>query len=424
MFLKGLTVPSCAGHLLSFVFLWVVLLAGPGCDGVTNNGEVTGPTTTTITGVRLSPTPSRFTVEYSRQASLGLIGASAAYERGWTGEGVTVGLLDGGLMWGHQEFTGAIAGYPVLVEVVTPSTGDPYVRRWRLSEAQAQSAYQVSNDESSVAIGTFSGAVPTLLTDRQVDNDIYSEIGVARGCSVRAGTFACAGLGTTYYTLGHGVAVSGIVAARRDDRGIYGVAYDSKVLMGLSGAQFNGVSDLADLSLGGMADFRREKVEYLNRHVKIAVHSYSAIPNEPYSAGDVLLIYNNLASALEQRGTEPAERTIHVYAAGNACPAGAGRGCDTTSPAYPAILPYYFAQLPAGSGDCGGGDGSKPQARQWLPSMWCGTGVVYCGAGGTSDFGFFAREFLSCGEWEFFCGAACGGSARVDDGGISGFYGL
>ncbi|MGO3870677.1 MAG: autotransporter domain-containing protein [Alcaligenes sp.] len=50
------------------------------------------------------------TKEYKRQPGLDMINAAQAYSLGFTGKGVTVGILDSGISAKHPEFAGAIAG--------------------------------------------------------------------------------------------------------------------------------------------------------------------------------------------------------------------------------------------------------------------------------------------------------------------------
>lgn len=50
------------------------------------------------------------TKEYKRQPGLDMINAAQAYALGFTGKGVTVGILDSGIAGAHPEFAGAIAG--------------------------------------------------------------------------------------------------------------------------------------------------------------------------------------------------------------------------------------------------------------------------------------------------------------------------
>lgn len=57
-----------------------------------------------------TPPPSSFrTPEFNQNWGLGRIGAEFAYSRGATGEGVIVGVVDGGLEIGHREFVGRLA---------------------------------------------------------------------------------------------------------------------------------------------------------------------------------------------------------------------------------------------------------------------------------------------------------------------------
>ncbi|HWL27915.1 MAG TPA: S8 family peptidase, partial [Burkholderiaceae bacterium] len=67
-------------------------------------------------GAALLPTSAAWassifdTIEYRRQEGLALINAAEAYSLGYSGQGVTVGVLDSGIAALHPEFRGKIAG--------------------------------------------------------------------------------------------------------------------------------------------------------------------------------------------------------------------------------------------------------------------------------------------------------------------------
>ena len=163
---------------------------------------------------------------------------------------------------------------------------------------------------------------------------------------MQGGVFSCGGLGTTVPVLRHGVSVAGTVVARKNNVGIHGVAYDAKVLMGISGAQAQGVGPLDGLT--SVSEFRHQRTAYLNRHVKVAVHSYGGHLNQVPTFPLVSAIYHHLVDILEQRSTDPGLRTIHVFAAGNGCPTGSAPTCDASRPEFPAVLPHYFSDLRRG----------------------------------------------------------------------------
>ena len=325
----------------------------------TTPSPVTPPVTPPPPPPPSTPPPGAWTVtpEYTRQPSFAVINAAGAYRRGFTGQGVTVGVLDGGAWWGAPEFDGTLAGYPVLVEVVRPPTGVSRVRRWRLSEAQARTAYNVQitrdnpgtpNNEYSAlfSLGTFGGTAPTLLTDAQTRNDVYSEVGVFEGCRTAAGTFSCTTLSTSADNLGHGIGVASVVAGRRDNSWVYGVAYNAKVVMSIGGDS----SNLAGLGSGSrISAYYRGRISYLARRAKIVVHSYSHIFNIAVSDSPtdpiIAATYRPLVSILEQAATPMAERTIHVYAGGNRCSVPT---CNNTRAALPGLLPHYFPALRTG----------------------------------------------------------------------------
>lgn len=50
------------------------------------------------------------TTEYQNQKGLGMINAAQAYEQGYTGRGITLGIVDSGIVPWHPEFAGKLAG--------------------------------------------------------------------------------------------------------------------------------------------------------------------------------------------------------------------------------------------------------------------------------------------------------------------------
>lgn len=109
-------------------------------------------------------------VEYQNQHGLALVNAAEAYQLGFTGKGVVIGVVDSGLDTDHSEFYGRLLpGYDFITDqAILPQSGN---------------------------------------TDWQIEED-----------------------GSREETL-HGTHVSGIIAANKDGKGIHGVAYDSQLFM-------------------------------------------------------------------------------------------------------------------------------------------------------------------------------------------------
>src|SRR5690606_27008923 len=62
--------------------------------------------------------------EYSAQWGLGMIGARLAHERGWTGRGVTVGVVDSGIIAGHPDLEPHVTPESFSGHTLGPSDGD------------------------------------------------------------------------------------------------------------------------------------------------------------------------------------------------------------------------------------------------------------------------------------------------------------
>ena len=95
--------------------LMLVLTGCGGSGGGVNSTPTAAPTpTATATPVpppTPTPTPAAFllTPEYDRSSYVGYHGALSAYVKGWSGEGVTVGIIDTGLSDPTGEFAGRIS---------------------------------------------------------------------------------------------------------------------------------------------------------------------------------------------------------------------------------------------------------------------------------------------------------------------------
>lgn len=109
-------------------------------------------------------------IEYQNQHGLALINAHEAYQLGFTGKGVVVGVVDSGLDTDHPEFYGRLlAGYDFITDqAILPQSGN---------------------------------------TDWQIGEDGNREQDI------------------------HGTHVSGIIAANKDEKAMHGVAYDAQLFM-------------------------------------------------------------------------------------------------------------------------------------------------------------------------------------------------
>ena len=197
--------------------------------------------------------------------SIRMISAEAAYDRGWTGAGVTIGFSEYAIDSSHPELSGKV----------------------------------VDNPYDEIEPGSYSNVVQTL------DQAIR-----------------------------HAQGVAGVASAKRNETGMHGVAYDSKIeFVSFQNETFN--QEIEDQYASGLFNVEIEgrdalAINYLNRRVPIAFSanpgSYDWSDSTPEETeGEV----NNRSwlSALRQTSTSAANRTVWVYAAGNESkpyPLGAG----------------------------------------------------------------------------------------------------
>ena len=204
--------------------------------------------------------------ERTRTLSIRMINAEAAYDRGWTGDGVTIGFYEVAIDSSHPELNGKV----------------------------------VDNPYDEIEPGSYSNVVQTL------DEAIK-----------------------------HGQETAGVAAAKRNETGMHGVAYDSKLeFVSFQNETFN--REIQDQYASGLFNVEIEgsdarAINYLNSRVPIAFSAApgffdwsDATPTETETEGD-----NNESwlSALRQSSTPAADRTVWVYAAGNESkpyPIGAG----------------------------------------------------------------------------------------------------
>lgn len=71
-----------------------------------------------------APQTAAMADEYSAQWGLGMIGARIAHERGWTGRGVTVGVVDSGIIAGHPDLEPNVTPQSFSGHTLGPSDGD------------------------------------------------------------------------------------------------------------------------------------------------------------------------------------------------------------------------------------------------------------------------------------------------------------
>ena len=120
----------------------------------------------------------------------------------------------------------------------------------------------------------------------------------------------------------HGQETAGVAAAKRNETGMHGVAYDSKIeFVSFQNETFN--REIEDQYASGLFNVEGEdarSINYLNTRVPIA---FSADPGfydwSDSTPEEVEISLNNESwlSALRQTSTSAANRTVWTYAAGN-----------------------------------------------------------------------------------------------------------
>ncbi len=201
--------------------------------------------------------------ERTRTLSIRMINADAAYDRGWTGDGVTIGFYEFAIDSSHPELNGKV----------------------------------VDNPYDEIEPGSYSTVVQTLEQAIQ-----------------------------------HAQGVAGVASAKRNEIGMHGVAYDSKIeFVSFQNETFN--KEIQDQYASGLFYTEREgsearAINYLNSRVPIAFNASPGSFDESYfTPEETASAFLSWLSALRQTSTSAANRTVWVYGAGNESkpyPLGAG----------------------------------------------------------------------------------------------------
>ena len=201
--------------------------------------------------------------ERTQTLSIRMINADAAYDRGWTGDGVTIGFYEYAIDSSHPELNGKV----------------------------------VDNPYDEIELGSYSNVVQTLEQAIQ-----------------------------------HAQGVPGVASAKRNETGMHGVAYDSKLeFVSFQNETFN--KEIQDQYAAWLFSEEVEErdaraINYLNSRVPVA---FSASPGfddwSDYTPEETEYDSRSWLSALRQTSTSAANRTVWVYSAGNYAdpyPIGAG----------------------------------------------------------------------------------------------------
>ena len=234
--------------------------------------------------------------EYQSQWGLDMINASSAYARGATGAGITIGITDSGLDEGHPE-----------------------IDRQRISSNSA-----TCNNGDNCFVGNY-----------------------------RPNT----------YDLRHGTYVAGIAAGGLDkgNSGMHGVAFDAEILfvaielgsppddydpvdIGTDDGSGN-VTNAPD-NLAGIDNFFSQLFQIYNDfNVNIVNNSYGYSGNiNDFTEALVRNAFPETIRVMSQIGVSDTDKTIYVWAAGNAG-AYADQGVDFSSPEILPGMAYYISEI-------------------------------------------------------------------------------
>ena len=210
--------------------------------------------------------------ESTQTLSIRMINADAAYDRGWTGDGVTIGFYEVAIDSSHPELNGKV----------------------------------VDNPYDEIEPGSYDNVVQTL--DQAIE---------------------------------HAQGTAGVAIAKRNEIGMHGVAYDSKIeFVSFQNETFNkAIQDQYASSLFNVEGDDARAINYLNSRVPIA---FSASPGfydwSDATTEETEAVANSYSwlSALRQTSKSAPNRTVWVYAVGN------------ESKPYPigfGYLPVHFPEL-------------------------------------------------------------------------------
>ena len=188
--------------------------------------------------------------ERTQTLSIRMINADAAYDRGWTGDGVTIGFYEVAIDSSHPELNGKV----------------------------------VDNPYDEIEPGSYDNVVLTL--DQAIQ---------------------------------HAQSTAGVAIAKRNEIGMHGVAYDSKIeFVSFQNETFNkAIQDQYASGLFNVEGDDARAINYLNSRVPIA---FSASPGfydwSDFTPEETEAIANSFSwlSALRQTSTSAANRTVWVYA--------------------------------------------------------------------------------------------------------------
>ena len=199
--------------------------------------------------------------ERTQTLSIRMINADAAYDRGWTGDGVTIGYYEYAIDGSHPELNGKV----------------------------------VDNPYDEIEPGSYSNVVQTLEQAIQ-----------------------------------HAQGVAGVASAKRNEIGMHGVAYDSKIeFVSFQNETFNKeIQDQYASGLFNVEESEARAINYLNTRVPIAFNaSPGSFDWSDATPEETEYFDRSWLSALRQTSTSAANRTVWVYSAGNESepyPIGAG----------------------------------------------------------------------------------------------------
>ena len=308
--------------------------------------------------------------QFQNQRALEQVNAHYAYARGATGAGITIGLIDDGVDAEHPALTGKI---------------------------RPDSFYADSYDPDFNA------------------------------CNMRAADGACLDSGP-----GHGTYVAGIMAGRRNENTdattsapstVHGVAFDAELFsVGIALSDTLEVyAPVAPAALGAYDPGLAELIASVPAAVTVLNLSIGLPGNiEAYSEAELRAALPQLLNTMAQADTPAAERTVYVWAAGNA--RGERRADGTSEEAASVeVLSGFAARIPELRGHSLAVVATGPSGAIADFSNRCGIAGDYClAAPGVEVAGPMPNKYCATGTAECYSSASgTSASAPIVSGGIA-----
>ena len=227
-----------------------------------------------------------------------------------------------------------------------------FIGQWSLSEIKADYAYARGYTGAGVTVGIIDTGVDSnhdAFANRAFTNKLHPQSAIASQ-SCPGGTCSFSSIRDTG---SHGTAVGGLIAGHKLGNAMHGVAYDSELLMiGIQLGQGSPIYRPVDLSNGASYRSLDEQGQGIYRRIsgqtRIINHSfgYEGVVTD-YTASEYRGAFGRTVDSMLQAGTPDSEKMILVWAAGNSFGKFDAQGnlADASSPNITAGTPHLFPAL-------------------------------------------------------------------------------